>query len=234
MAAARRGHLVWLLGAAALGFLLPAAFAGALGLPRNLYLVPYVGLVLVFLAAYARWAAVPPIETVRRRWARGAAGALVVGAVMLRHVRSQPPSASPEGFGLVFALVWPGLVYGVVDGLFLSVMPVVAARRMAGADGRLGRVRTAAAALLASALVTAAYHLGYPEFRGAAVLGPVAGNSALTAAYLLTGSPVAAVGGHVIMHVAAVLHGIDTTVQLPPHAGGPEGRREPARFTAGR
>lgn len=43
-----------------------------------------------------------------------------------------------------------------------------------------------------------------------------------TAAYLLARSPIAAVGGHVVMHVAAVLHGIDTTIQLPPHDRRPE------------
>jgi hypothetical protein len=33
--------------------------------------------------------------------------------------------------------------------------------------------------------------------------------------YLSTGSP--AVATHVIMHMAAVLHGMETTLQVPPH-----------------
>ncbi len=201
---------LWLAAAAGLGFLLPAVFAGWLGLPRDLYLVPYVGGVLGFLGAYVRWSGADVLRRSRRRWRRGVAGALVAGSLVAWHVVSQPPSTRPAGWDLALAVLWPGLVYGAVDGLFLSVMPVVAAGRAAPGNGRL-------AALLASGLVTAAYHLGYPEFRGAAVLGPVAGNSVLTAAYLVTGSPIAAVGGHVVMHVAAVLHGIDTTVQLPPH-----------------
>ena len=65
--------------------------------------------------------------------------------------------------------------------------------------------------------VTAAYHLDFAEFRGPALIQPLPGNAGITVGYLLTGSPFTPVLGHVIMHVAAVLHGIDTTVQLPPH-----------------
>jgi len=49
------------------------------------------------------------------------------------------------------------------------------------------------------------------------LIQPLIGNGILTAGYLLTGSPLTAVVGHVIMHGAAVLHGMETTLQLPPH-----------------
>lgn len=39
----------------------------------------------------------------------------------------------------------------------------------------------------------------------------------LTFAYLLTGNPLAAIIAHVRMHGAAVIHGMGTTMQLPPH-----------------
>jgi hypothetical protein len=45
----------------------------------------------------------------------------------------------------------------------------------------------------------------------------VVGNAIITSSYLLTGSPLAAILFHVAMHVAAVLHGMETTLQLPPH-----------------
>jgi hypothetical protein len=69
----------------------------------------------------------------------------------------------------------------------------------------------------ASLLVAATYHLGYQEFRGPELMQPLIGNGLITLAFLLTGSPAAAIIAHVIMHTAAVLHGINTTVQLPPH-----------------
>jgi hypothetical protein len=81
------------------------------------------------------------------------------------------------------------------------------------ASGALSRVL----AMLASLAVAAGYHLGHPEFRGPAVVAPIVGNGALSLATLLTMSPIAAVVGHIAMHLAAVLHGMDTAVQLPPH-----------------
>lgn len=43
------------------------------------------------------------------------------------------------------------------------------------------------------------------------------GNAIITSSYLLTRSPLAAILSHVAMRVAAVLHGMETTLQLPPH-----------------
>ena len=45
----------------------------------------------------------------------------------------------------------------------------------------------------------------------------VVGNAIITSSYLLTGSPLAAILSHVAMHVAAVLHGMETSLRLPPY-----------------
>ena len=58
---------------------------------------------------------------------------------------------------------------------------------------------------------------GLPGVSRPAVIQPLIGNALLTLGFLLTGSPGAAIVGHVIMHAAAVVHGMETTVQLPPH-----------------
>jgi hypothetical protein len=85
-------------------------------------------------------------------------------------------------------------------------------------SGRLSRrLRQGSLALAASAFVTAAYHLGYSEFRGSQLRQPLIGNAILTAGYIVSGSMVAPLIGHVIMHGASVLHGMETTTQLPPH-----------------
>jgi hypothetical protein len=112
-------------------------------------------------------------------------------------------------------------VYGTLDALLLSVMPVLATWRAfsllgwtAGWPGRLG---VGVLCLIAVMFVTAAYHLGYPEFRGPEVTRPVFGVGVSGLAYLLTTNPLAAVVSHVAMHVAAVLQGPETTMQLPPH-----------------
>jgi hypothetical protein len=141
-------------------------------------------------------------------------------------VRSQPATSRSKGARLGFEIAWWGLVYGVLDGVFLSVMPVWTTWRafagLAWSSTWYGQVLAGAAALLASAYVTVAYHLGYPEFRGARVWLAVTGNGIMSLAYLLTTSPLTPVGAHAVMHIAAVLHGAEGTVQLPPH------REEPA------
>jgi hypothetical protein len=143
---------------------------------------------------------------------------LALGALLARNVMAQPVSPGPHGVQLAWAILWLGVIYGVVDALLLNVMPVWIVYAGRNAGGKIRPVLSRAAlALGASLLVAATYHLGYEEFRGPALLQPLIGNGLITLAFLLTGSPAASIIGHVIMHVAAVLHGINTTVQLPPH-----------------
>ena len=101
-------------------------------------------------------------------------------------------------------------------------MPVWAVQQMLSARVRgedsaspYGRLL---ASLGASLLVTAAYHWGFVEFRGASIVSPLIGNALMTSGYLVTGSLLTPVVAHIAMHIAAVLHGMETTVQLPPHA----------------
>ena len=81
----------------------------------------------------------------------------------------------------------------------------------------LGKICLGFIGLLASFFVTTAYHLGYPEFRGKKVLWPNIGNGVLSLAYILTMNPLAAILPHMAMHVAAMIHGKETTGQVPPH-----------------
>jgi hypothetical protein len=59
--------------------------------------------------------------------------------------------------------------------------------------------------------------LGYPEFCGKNVLWPNIGNGVLSLAFILTTNPLAAILPHMAMHVAAMIHGKETTGQVPPH-----------------
>lgn len=80
-----------------------------------------------------------------------------------------------------------------------------------------GKVLAGLFALGASLLVTGAYHLGFAEFQGTEVAKPLFGNGVLTLSYLISANPLATIVSHIGMHVASVLLGIETTVQLPPH-----------------
>jgi hypothetical protein len=155
-------------------------------------------------------------------WMWGLIGAVIVGAFVVKNVLSQRHSAHSKGWLLALDLLWLGVVYGMVDALLLSVVPVLAVCQTFAVLGWtvswIGKALFGLAAMLASLWVTAAYHFGYPEFRNPKLAAPVFGNGVISLGYLLTGNPLAALVSHIVMHMAAVLHGPETAAQLPPHA----------------
>ncbi|HEX6384514.1 MAG TPA: hypothetical protein VF177_07580, partial [Anaerolineae bacterium] len=160
-------------------------------------------------------------QSLRHNWLWGLAGAVLAGYFSIRTVLMQSPSPAPQGLELVFSLVWLGLVYGAADALFLSVLPLSATWQAFSELGWTkrwpGRIAAGTLALLASLLIIAVYHLGYPEFRGPQVFIVVVGVGVQSLLMLITGSPLVVILGHVAMHVAAVLYGINSVSQLPPH-----------------
>lgn len=214
-------HLIWILAAGGLGFAVSGLFSGWLHLSRNLFLLAYLLVALPFLHLYLTWNGIQPIRLIRQNWRWGIAGAIVFSIIMIRGVKQQPPSPPPEGMLLLISLLWVGLIYGALDALFLSVMPVLAAWKAFETYGlgRRGRGRPIVwlTALGFSLFVTAAYHLGYPEYRGLTLIAPLIGNSIITVSFLLTSNPIAPISAHVVMHLAAILHGMESTFYLPPH-----------------
>jgi hypothetical protein len=216
-----RHALIWLALAALVGFLVPAVFSTGLRWSRPLFLVPYVAIAGAFLVLYFRRAPVSLVQ-MTGRWHYALAGTAAASFFLLGNIRGQPASAAPEGAQLVLALAWTGAAYGTIDGLLLNVMPVLAVQGpgfYAAGPSWKERLARGLLALAASLLVTVSYHAGYAEFHGPKMLSVVIGNTIITSSYLLTGSPLAGVATHVIMHVAAVFHGMETTLQLPPHYG---------------
>lgn len=212
--------MTWTLLAAITGFLSAFLLSDLLGLTRGPFVAGHTVVVAVFVSAFVRAHGFSLRRQLERRWVAGLLGGLVFSALLIRQVVSQPSSPAPEGLALVGALAGYGIVYGVVDALLLSVIPVLSLYGMRSAEELKlpgARLNWGAIALAGSAVVSAAYHLGFAEFRSAAVLSAVLGNTLITLGYLLTGSPLTPIVAHVLMHVAAVVHGIDTVIQLPPH-----------------
>jgi hypothetical protein len=212
---------LWILSAAILGFSIAAIFAGLLKLSRNIYLLFYIPLVAVFVFCFIDKNQVDIKELISINWYWGLAGAIIAGAFVIKNVFTQPSSEPNKGIALLSDVLWPGFAYGLIDSLLLSVLPILAVRLTLTApfwsDGWLGKICFGVIALLASFFVTTAYHLGYPEFRGKKVIWPNIGNGVLSLAYLLTMNPLAAILPHIAMHIAAMIHGRETTGQVPPH-----------------
>jgi SAM-dependent methyltransferase len=118
---------VWIASAVVLGSAVPAIFAGILRQPRLVYLLAYVGFGAAFLIAYSRWSRIRWSGAVTHHWLWGLLAAMPVGFFAVRTVLWQQTSPSPGGLALALCLIWPGAVYGAIDGLFLSVFSVTAA-----------------------------------------------------------------------------------------------------------
>jgi hypothetical protein len=210
--------IVWVIAAAAVGFASSAVSSSLLRLERAPFVFAHALAVGTFAAMYFRLARVDSVAECRRRPLAGLLAGVAVGLVLLFGVAGQPGSPAPRGIALLAALGWYAGVYGIADAMLLSVIPVLAIRGDAGASGRgwPGAWR-GIAAMVASLLVTALYHLGFEEFRGMTLIQPLIGNAIVTAGYLLTRNPMTPLLAHGIMHGAAVLHGMESTAQLPPH-----------------
>jgi MFS family permease len=213
--------LIWILTASLLGFTVSAVFAGWLRLKRNVYLLFYIPLVAALFIAFVITNDLNIKEIIFHNWIWGILGAVLAGAFVVKNVLSQPSSERQKGIALLSDILWPGFTYGLIDALLLSVLPIIAISiaitDKAWLDNWTGKAGFIGLGLLGSFLVTTAYHLGYPEFRGKKVIWPNIGNGVLTLAYLLTMNPLAAILPHITMHIVAMLHGPKTTGQVPPH-----------------
>jgi hypothetical protein len=215
------GYAMWIGAAAVLGFAVSFVFSGFLEIPRHWFLLLYAVVIVPFLVAYIRWTGIDVPAALRHRWRIGLSGAVVIGAFTVFRMLQEDASPRPAGLELVGDILWLGVVYGAIDALLLSVLPVSAAWLALKSLGKTatwqGKIGTALVALLASIVVTTAYHAGFTEYRDSNMAGPVIGNSIFSLGYLLTANPITAVFAHIAMHIASVWHGINTTVTLPPH-----------------
>jgi hypothetical protein len=88
----------------------------------------------------------------------------------IKKILSQPASTRQTGFPLAFDILWSGVIYGLADALLFSVLPVLATWQpftlLNWTTNWPERFLVGGIALIASLLVTVAYHLGYPEYQG--------------------------------------------------------------------
>jgi D-alanyl-D-alanine carboxypeptidase len=214
-----RRQAAWLAGGFALAFAVPFVLADTFELSRDLYYGLYAAAVAAFVAAWARDSRFGR-DTLTRNWRWGVSlGAGAAAALVAVVLRTEDATARPEGLSFVGAILWRGVLYGVTDGVLLSVFPILAV--FAALPGlrrrRGGTIGVGALALVASLAITAVYHLGYSDFRSEKLRKPVAGDVVWSAPTLLTLSPLGAPIAHAGLHVAAVVHSYDTDTFLPPH-----------------
>ncbi len=223
--------LSWWMTLAALGVITTAAFlvswlcTEVLHLPRAVYLATLMILTGVLAYGYLAWSGTDGIAFISAHWGWGVLGAALSGlagfAAVLAGARRRGLPAPPRRRPVraVGEMIWEGLLYGAAEGMLLSVLPVLAAWQtfalLGWTDTAFGAIGSGILAIVASAFVIWIHHLGYREFRGTPEIAlPILGCGVLSVAYLLTRSPIAAMGGHILLHTGMEIRG----VPMPPYS----------------
>ncbi|HLN55750.1 MAG TPA: hypothetical protein VK207_07145 [Bacteroidales bacterium] len=213
--------IFWIITGSIVGFGIAAISADVLKLKRNLFLLLYVPAVAAVFTFFILRNNISLQQSITHNLYWGLLGAALAGIFVIKNVLSQPSSPRSKGGAFIIDILWPGLTYGLMDSLLLSVLPILALRlTLTGSvwnDTIAGRIGFGAIAMAASFFITTVYHAGFPEFRGRRIIWPNVGNGVLSLAYLLTMNPLAAILPHMAMHVAAMVHGRESTGQVPPH-----------------
>lgn len=213
--------ILWIVIASIIGFSIAEISTGVLKLKRNVFLLFYVPIVSILLFQFIKSNDINTKEVISHNWYWGLLGAALAGIIVIKNVLSQPSSPRNKGAAFFLDILWPGMAYGLIDSLLLSILPILALRLTLTSniwiDNWAGRIGFGVLALLASFFITTAYHWGFSEFRGRKIIWPNIGNGILSLAYLITMNPLAAIIPHMAMHVTAMVHGRETTGQVPPH-----------------
>ena len=212
-------HIGWFAFGNLIAFLIPYVGVSVLDLQHDVFYLAYFALTLVLLAAYVRTEHVDVRDLFARNWVWSVAIGLVTGAALWRNViANSDATPRPHGGYFVFELAWRGVGYGVIDALLLTAFPcAVAYAILHGHTGGVrGRIRFIALALPLIWLITATYHLGYPQIRQDGLSRPETGNTIISVPALLTTNPAGSIVAHVTMHVTAVNHAYQTRDYLPP------------------
>ena len=215
-------HWAWLAGGFVLAFAVPFVLADTLEINRDLYYGLYALSVTGLFVLWSRSTGYDLVAAAKRRWpAALLLGLGTAGVLALMVVRTDDATQRPGGLELAGALAWRGILYGVTDGLLLSVFPIlVVFGAFAGTrlDRRFsGKLAIGAVALVASLAMTAAYHAGYSDFRSEKLRKPLVGDAIWSVPTLVTLNPIGSPIAHAGLHTSAVLHSYETDTFLPPH-----------------
>ena len=211
-------HGVWFALGASLGFLVPYVGVSLLDLQHDLFYLVYFVATITLLATYVRTEHVDIRRIVTSAWPWSVGLGVVIGLAQISNVLGEDATDRPGGAYFGFELLWRGVTYGIVDALLLSAFPgLIAYSILRGRVGGLvGKLRFTALALPLVLLITATYHLGYPQYREDGVGQPEIGNTIISVPMFATANPIGSVIAHATMHTTAVSHAYETPTFLPP------------------
>lgn len=212
-------HLAWFAAVCAVAFLVPYLGVSVLALQHDVFYLAYFAVTLALIVSYVNVEHVAWVAVLRDRWRWSAGIGVVLAAFLVFNVfNTEDATARPHGAYFVFELAWRGVGYALVDTLLLTVFPCLLAYSLlhGRVGGLKGKLRFTALALPLVMVVTATYHLGYPQYRQDGVSRPETGNVLISIPTFATVNPVGSFVAHVSQHVAAVTHAYESRIFNPP------------------
>jgi hypothetical protein len=212
-------HLSWFAVVCVVAFLVPYLGVSVLALQHDVFYLVYVAITLALIVSYVRVEQVAVAEVFRDRWRWSLGIGVVMAAFLVFNVyNTSDATARPHGLYFTFELLWRGLGYGLIDTLLLTVLPcLVACTLLHGKVGGLrGKLRFTGLALPLVMIVTATYHLGYPQYRQDGLSRPETGNVLISIPTFATANPVGSFVAHASQHIAAVTHAYESRIFNPP------------------
>jgi hypothetical protein len=211
-------QLVWFGLVCTVAFVIPYLGVSVLGMQHDLFYLAYFAVTLVLLWSYVRVEHVDVAEIFRRRWQWSLGIGVVLAGALIFNVFNTEDATTRHGFYFVFELLWRGVGYGLIDTLLLTVFPcLVAYQLLQGRVGGLkGKLRLTALMLPLVIIITATYHLGYPQYRQDGISRPETGNVLISIPTFATANPVGSIVAHVSQHIAAVTHAYESRIFNPP------------------
>jgi hypothetical protein len=216
-------QLLWFGSVCGIAFLVPYVGISVLDLQHDLFYLVYFSVTIGVIRSYTRTERVDvgALFSARLRWSLGL-GAVVGAFLVFNVLKTEAATERPNGLYFAFELLWRGVGYGVVDTVLLTVFPCLVAFQLL--RGRVGgaaaRLRFAALALPLVVLVTASYHLGYPQYREDGLGRPETGNIIISIPAFATANPAGSFVAHVSQHVTAVTHAYESEIFNPPQVDG--------------
>jgi hypothetical protein len=210
------GSLIWLITLTAAAF----GVAWLSGTHLHIRKGRYIPLLLVvtagFTAGYVAWLGVGVGDVITARWAWGLLTGAIIALVLVLPASRQPVDRPVHGAKLPMALGWEGVVYGTGEGLLLSTLPPFMTWQMIhslGWSGPPGAIARWTLPIVAGATVIVIHHLGYWSCRNRVLIPITLGLSVLTLGFLVTGSWLAPVVAHILLHDVLIVRGSE----MPPH-----------------
>ncbi len=212
-------HLVWFAAVCGIAFLVPYLGVSVLDLQHDVFYLVYFAVTIALVATYVRVEQVDVAEIFRQRWRWSLGLGVVLAAFLVFNVfNTSDATARPHGAYFVFELAWRGVGYGVIDTLLLTIFPCFVAYKLLHGHvaGLKGKLRFTALMLPLVLLITATYHLGYPQYRQDGVSRPETGNVLISIPTFATVNPVGSIVAHVSQHITAVTHAYESRIFNPP------------------